>query len=222
MILPNRPFVREAPSREAKSVFIFCEGAKREYDYFSYFVELDSRINIEVYKLHPHEDNSPLGLLRIAEKCILRDTENPNPKYNFMKGDEVWIVLDIDKDTLSSREPQIEKVKWECDKRENWNLSRSNPCFEVWLYYHTNSEKPEILSEKGDDWKQLVDSVIPGGFNSKRHPLLIEQARNNAKKHFQFIDNLPALGATEVYCLADSILPLIRDKIRRELNRTGI
>jgi hypothetical protein len=53
MILTNRLFERVPPSREAKSIYIFCEGAKREYDYFEYFKQLDSRINIEVYKLDP-------------------------------------------------------------------------------------------------------------------------------------------------------------------------
>lgn len=96
---------------EAKSIYIFCEGARREFDYFEYFKELDSRINVEVYKLDPSEDNSPLGLLEIAEKCIILSAENPNPKYNFIEGDEVWIVLDIDKDKDGSREPQIEHIK---------------------------------------------------------------------------------------------------------------
>ena len=70
MILTNRLFKRKLPDREAKSIYIFCEGAKREYQYFDYFKELDSRINVEIYKLHPEEDNSPLGLLKIAQKCI--------------------------------------------------------------------------------------------------------------------------------------------------------
>ncbi len=39
-----------------------------------------------------------LGLLNIAKRCIIKSDENPNPKYNFIDGDEVWIVLDIDKD----------------------------------------------------------------------------------------------------------------------------
>lgn len=68
MILPRRSFERVPPGREARSVYIFGEGSRREFDYFNYFKELDSRIKIEVYKLHPHEDNSPLGLLKIAEK----------------------------------------------------------------------------------------------------------------------------------------------------------
>ena len=67
MLLRNRLFDREPPSREAKSIFIFCEGAKRERKYFQYFEEIDSRIRIEIYPLHSHEDNSPLGLLNIAK-----------------------------------------------------------------------------------------------------------------------------------------------------------
>lgn len=48
MILTNRLFERVAPNREAKSIYIFSEGAKREVQYFNYFKGLDSRINIEV------------------------------------------------------------------------------------------------------------------------------------------------------------------------------
>lgn len=117
MILPRRSFERVPPGREARSVYIFGEGSRREFDYFNYFKELDSRIKIEVYKLHPHEDNSPLGLLKIAEKCIIASDENPNPKYDFIEGDEVWIVLDIDKDRADSRKPQIAQVKLKCDER---------------------------------------------------------------------------------------------------------
>lgn len=222
MLLPNRPFERVAPSREARSIYIFCEGVRREFDYFNYFVELDSRINVEVYKLHPHDDNSPLGLLRIAEKSILGDENNPEPQYHFIEGDEVWIVLDIDSDRYKSRETQIERVRCECEKKVNWYLSRSNPCFEVWLYYHLHNEKPTELSEKGEYWKQLVDSMIPGGFDSRKHPLLIEQASKNAEKNFQLIENMPGLGCTEVYKLANSILPLVRDKLRRELKNYEI
>jgi len=114
MILPNRPYKREAPSKDAKSVFIFCEGKRREYQYFRYFRELDTRINIEVYELHEHEDNSPLGLFNIAKESIIKSDDNPDPKYNFIEGDEVWIVFDRDLDKLDSRAPQIAAVKESC------------------------------------------------------------------------------------------------------------
>ena len=222
MILPNRPFERVAPSREARTVYIFCEGTRREFDYFKYFVEFDSRIKVEVHKLDPHDNNSPLGLLKIAEKYIIGDDENSNPLYNFEDDDQVWIVLDVDNDIYNSREPQIEQVRCECLKRKNWFLTISNPCFEVWLYYHINAVKPVELSNRGDHWKQLVDSTIPGGFDSRKHPLLIETACENAKNNFLLKENMPDLGCTEVYNLANSILPLVGDKLRRELRKLGM
>ncbi len=218
MILTNRLFERVSPSREAKSIYIFSEGAKREYQYFEYFRELDSRINIEVYKLHPHEDNSPLGLLRIAEKCVLKTENNPNPKYNFIEGDEVWIVLDIDKDRDESRLPQIEDVQERCVELENWNLVRSNPCFEVWLYYHLHSKKPDIDDdEKCSEWKCFINSSIKGGFDSRKHPIFLETAAKNAKNNYWLENNNPDIGSTEVFYLADTIVPLLSSKIKKVL-----
>ena len=220
MILTNRLFERISPSREAKSIYIFCEGAKREFDYFKYFKELDSRINIEVYELHPHEDNSPLGLLRIAEKCILKSKENPNPKYNFIEGDEVWIVLDIDKDKHESREPQIQTVLERCNEINDWHLAQSNPCFEVWLYYHAHSERPIFdNSEKCVNWKQHVNNSIKGGFDSRRHPILIETASINAEKCFQLEEDKLNIGSTNVYDLANLIIPLVSSKLRKVLKQ---
>lgn len=219
MILTNRLFERTSANREAKSIYIFCEGAKREFQYFEYFREIDSRINIEIYKLHPHEDNSPLGLLNIAEKCIISTDALSSPKYNFIEGDEVWIVLDIDKDRDDSRESQIKIVTQKCNEQNGWFIAKSNPCFEVWLYYHTHQEKPNFeKSEVCSEWKQLVNRNISGGFDSRRHPIYIENAAVNASTSFEIIDDIPNLGSTEVYNLANSIIPLIKTKLDKVLN----
>lgn len=218
MILTNRLFVREAPSREAKSIYIFCEGKEREFDYFKYFREMDSRIKIEIYKLHPHEDNSPTGLLSIAEECIVKTTENPNPKYNFIDGDEVWIVLDVDKDKDESRAPKIEIVKEMCESTKNWYLAQSNPCFEVWLYYHFHVNKPIFTnSEKCSLWKRLVNKSINGGFDSRKHPIYIETASKNAESNFKTSENKQDIGSTNVYDLANSIIPLVNSKLKKVL-----
>lgn len=218
MILTNRRFEREAPIREAKSVYIFCEGVKREYQYFEYFKELDSRINVEIYKLAPHEDNSPLGLLSIAKKCILATPENPNPKYAFQENDEVWLVLDTDPDKKDSRASQIKTIKEDINNLTAWNLAQSNPCFEVWLYYHLNSETPDFKSiSYCKNWKTIVDQSIKGGFDSRKHPIFIETAQNNSEKNFSVIDNKLKVGSTEVFMLSKSILPIIKLKIDKVL-----
>lgn len=222
MILTNRLFERVPPSRDARSIFIFSEGAVREFNYFQFFVELDSRINIEVYKLKKHEDNSPLGLLKIAENCILKTIENPNPKYNFIEGDQVWIVLDTDKDKADSRTPQLKQIKSLIKQRESWFLSVSNPCFEVWLYYHFFTENPEIIHpEKCSNWKSFLNDSLRGGFDSRKHPIYIEKASSNSKLTFKIVDGLPSEGCTDVYHLADSIIPLLKEKLDKIIRRVN-
>lgn len=219
MILTNRIFTREAPIREAKSIYIFCEGAKREYQYFEYFKKMDSRINVEIYKLHPHEDNSPLGLLSIAKKCIISSEENPKPKYSFQQNDEVWIVLDTDKDRDESREPQIETISDEIKEFDGWYLAQSNPCFEVWLYYHLHKENPEFDNNQYCvNWKKIVNDSIKGGFDSRRHPIYIESATKNAENSFETTNSKLGIGSTEVFKLSKSILPLIATKLKKALN----
>lgn len=220
MIRTKRLFTREEPSREAKSIFIFCEGLKREYEYFKYFKEMDSRINIEIYKLHPSENNSPSGLLDIAKKCILVTGENPTPKYDFVKNDEVWIVIDTDKDKLDSRKPQILKIYEYCKSNSDWHVAHSNPCFEVWLYYHFYFEIPELKSnEKCSSWKSLVNSSINGGFNPTNHPIYIQTAEKNSEKNYSLsLGEEPMVGNTNVFKLAKSIISLVKPKLDNVLN----
>lgn len=216
MILTNRLFNRNPPSREAKSIYIFCEGADREYRYFEYFREMDSRINIEIYKLHPHEDNSPQGLYKIALNSIVESDVNPNPKYAFQENDEVWIVLDTDKDKDDSRKAQIESIRNRIIDKEDWSLVESNPCFEVWLYYHYNTTPEQFDGiEKCKNWKSYVDANIKGGFDPRKHPIYIERATINAENNFKIDENNKlSIGATEVFKLSKSILSIVKNKIR--------
>lgn len=219
MILTNRKFVREAPDRVAKSIYIFCEGAKREYQYFMYFKEMDSRINVEVHKINHDDDNSPLGLLNIAKDSILVSKTNPNPKYSFVEKDEVWIVLDTDKDKDESRKPQISTLYSECAKNNNWFVVQSNPCFEVWLYNHILADNPEFENnEYCTNWKDLVNASVKGGFDSRRHPIYIQEASKNSEANYEEDqDNNPLVGCTQVFRLSKSILPLVEEKINNVL-----
>lgn len=218
MLLTNRLFTREPPSREAKSIYIFCEGAKREYQYFKYFVEMDSRINVEPYKLHPHENNSPLGLLNIAKTCIILSEENPNPKYKFQENDEVWIVIDVDKDKEESRKPQIEELRTYCKENKDWFVVQSNPCFEVWLHYHHFNVRQEFdEDDKCVNWKDFVNSSFQGGFDSRRHPIYIQQAVENSKNNFKINNDEPQKGCTELFKLGESMLSILGEKISKVL-----
>ncbi len=215
MLLKDRAYEREEPSREAKSIYIFCEGVKREKQYFNYFEGIDSRIRVKVYPLDPHEDNSPLGLLKIAKECIVEDENNPYPKYSLLENDEVWIILDTDQDKVDSRKSQIDQIRTECNQTADWFLAQSNPCFEVWLYYHFLEDKPTMAAiEICANWKKLVNASISGGFNSRRHPIYLENAIVNAENNFESHgDGSPVVGCTDVSNLAKSIFSLVKEKI---------
>lgn len=218
MLLRKRLFEREPPNREAKSIYIFCEGAKREYQYFRYFREMDSRINIQVYRLNDQEDNSPRGLFEIAQKSIIVSEANPDTKYTFQPNDEVWIVLDVDKDQADSRKPQIEIIKDFCKNQKDWNMAQSNPCFEVWLYYHLFGEQIEFEgNDKCISWKRLVNEKIPGGFSSQKHPIFIGTAIVNAKDNYKEQDSEPQIGSSSVYLLGEQMLNILKVKIDKAL-----
>lgn len=218
MILKDRLFERAKPTREAKSIYVFCEGAKREYQYFKYFQMIDSRINIEPYKLHKHEDNSPKGMRDIAIQCIDGDVKNDQkPKFSFIDGDEVWIVIDTDPDRSNSRKSQIAEIAVECNERNDWFLAQSNPCFEVWLYYHFYAIKPQFEGiELCTYWKRHVNESIKGGFNAKRHPLYVEDAIRNARTIFESDDDgFPCVGSTNLFKLFEGIFNLLKNKLNQ-------
>jgi hypothetical protein len=217
MILTNRLFERQAPSREAKSLYIFCEGAKREYQYFEYFREIDSRIKVEVNKLNPDENNSPKGLYDLA----VRSFSGNKPKFTLQENDEVWIVIDTDLDKSNSREEQIRQIKEVCQSKDNWFVVESNPCFEVWLYFHQNEKIEEFESDDiCKSWKQKVNESYDGGFDSRQHPIFIEEAIQNAERNFDSDkNNRPLKGSTEVYLLAKSMFAVIKNKIRAVKNK---
>ncbi len=210
----NRSFTRREPTRDARSLYIFCEGKKREYQYFKYFRGLDSRINVEVYPLEGHEDNSPTGLLKLATRCFHSSEDNPYPKYELLKGDEVWFVVDTDR-----WGEKITQLRNNCSQ-QGWHLVQSNPCFEVWLYYHLYDEPANFhLNEVCSTWKEYLSSNIEGGFNSRKHTILVGSAIENARVNYLVDGDAPAVGSSSVYKLADVIYSFCKDKIEKVRHR---
>jgi hypothetical protein len=224
LVARNRAFTKE-PSRvgQAKSFYIFCEGVKRERQYFRYFKELDSRVNVEVYPLNSKEDNSPSGLLEIAYRCMF-GTETDAPKYEYLEGDEVWLVFDTDPDKFNSRKPQVVAIRNFCKlvAKQRWFAAESNPCFEAWLYFHKEAQLIDFENqEQCSSWKMQLAQRM-GGFNSQKHPIFIQTALINAKSNFNKKSNTPTTGSTEVYQLAEHLLFILRKKIALALKRMNV
>lgn len=200
MILKNRAYERKEPTKDAKIIIVYCEGKRREYNYFEYFREISTKLNIEPVELEHDEDNSPVGLLNKA----INDIESDNPKYNLEESDEVWFVIDTDKWGV-----KIEELRRGCEDKNNWFVAQSNPCFELWLYFHMHKNIPDFEGkENSSNWKRYVNSnTFPGGFDSRKHPIFINDAIKNSKEIF--CGDINKFGMTEVFLLAESFFPFV-------------
>ena len=200
-------YEKKAPFRDAFFLIIICEGKNREPQYFHFFNGLSSRV--KVIPIVSETGSSPRWLIEKAGAV------EPELEINADK-DRIWFVIDTDR-----WRNQLLEIRKECDKHHHWNVAQSNPCFEVWLYFHAKSNLPELIDiTQCNRWKPHLPKVIKGGFNSDFHPASIEIAIENARKAFTFTGYFPDPGCTEVWKLAEELLAFIKkdlDKLKGKL-----
>ncbi|KAA6327442.1 hypothetical protein EZS27_023566 [termite gut metagenome] len=91
----NKIYERLDPFKDAKKIYIFCEGEKTEVSYFNFFQGLASNIDIvSVPNINGKSD--PEKLIENAERYFYEDKNNNiKPKFTFFveQKDEVWFVI---------------------------------------------------------------------------------------------------------------------------------
>jgi len=192
----NRAYKKGEPFRDASLFVIICEGEKREKIYFETIANNSQRIKVEILESKDGK-SAPKYLLETATLYI--------EQFGLDKDDSLWFVLDIDKWTRES----IDIIASECTNKHNWNLSISNPCFEVWLYLHVS----DISKSKSKTCKELkteLHKLVKGGYNAKSFIQNLQIAIERAI----LIDNHPDFYysdfmTTKVYKL---VIDLIRYK----------
>lgn len=209
----SRHYERQEPLRDSRKIYIYCEGNKREFDYFRFFCGLSSNVNIIPI---PSKDGKtdPEKLMEAAqEEFGINSDVSPKYTLDVSQHDNVWFVIDTD--LWGSK---ITDLRNFCKSQnagldnETWYVSQSNPSFEIWLYYHKFSEKPVKNDvDKYSSIKEFVDAQIPGGFDSRKHPAMIEVAIQNAKATYEEENQVLKLYSTEVFKLGQVILPFVKD-----------
>lgn len=212
LVRPRR-YERLEPSRDSRKIYIYCEGNRREFDYFKFFCGLSSNVNIIPIPSKKGKTD-PNKLMEAAKEDFAID-DNMNPKYSLdvNQNDNVWFVIDTDE--WGSKISELRNFcksqnhKTGCD---TWFVSQSNPCFEIWLYYHEFDKKPVDENVKRySSMKNFVDNMIPGGFDSRKHPAKIDSAINNASANYEECNDAPVLYSTEVFKLGKVIYPFVKD-----------
>lgn len=224
MITRRKDYSKQLPSKDARKMYLFCEGAGTEQDYFTFFKELSS--NLEIITIPPESGTDPLKLMELAKSKLIE--EDSRYIMDYRASDSVWFVIDTD---TWEKEGKITPLREFCATNNNmfpekytevkpysaWNVVQSNPCFEIWLYYHFFSDTPNLEEiAKHPSFKAFVGSVISGGFDFQNDPVRVVSAVKNAKATIKRNEEGKLeLFSTEVYELAEVIIPFARQHLDR-------
>lgn len=195
----NRGYKKGEPYRDARMIVIACEGM-REKAYFQMLIGQSQRLNVEMLAPEGAEEgfSHPSQVIARAELFI--------EEYG-LKGedDSVWLIMDVDR----WKEHLLYEIIKTCENREKWNITISNPCFEVWLYFHLDiNERLETTICK--EIKNLLHEKVIGGYKVEVFTKKAFEAAQKAKDFDNYItDNFPKVGISKIYNLVKYLEPFI-------------
>lgn len=200
----KRGYVREIPSDELKRDYrlfaIACEGSKREKEYFQQLEGISSRVVVEYIEDQEYEKDPPSSPQHVLRRAIEYAESNA-----LNDEDSVWLVMDVDR----WGDKALNEVNEECKQRHNWHTVISNPCFEIWLLYHTNDDISKLNIGTSKDCKTTLDAQTPKGYDPKRYIVLIKDALRNAKNADQSKGWYPKPGNTKMHALIEALMKFI-------------
>jgi hypothetical protein len=228
MIQRRKEYGKREPSRDAHKIYIVCEGKGTEPAYFSFFEGLSS--NLQVITIPPDEGTDPLKLMERAEHILIG--EDRIYALDYKHGDTVWFVIDTDswekegkitplRVFCSQQNEAIPQILDEVKSYNAWNVAQSNPCFEIWLYYHfyENKPAPDEVS-KYASFKEFVNNSIAGGFNFEKDPVRLETAIVNAGNNKESsVEGFPLVYSTDVDLLGKEIIGFVKSEIVKLVNK---
>lgn len=221
-------YVKKGPSRDSRKIYVICEGSRDEVLYFGFFQNMSS--NLQVIPIPSENGSDPLKLMKLAEERFCSDSSEFELDYS--QGDMVWFVIDTDswqkegkikplRDFCLRKNEEISKKGRSQKSYEVWNVVQSNPCFEIWLYYHVFAKRPNRKAvDKCASFKEFVSLSIKGGFNYQLHPIYLKDAIGNSRQNFKTDkEGGPDLYSTELHLLGDFIFGFVKTELAKLRNK---
>ena len=106
----------------------------------------------------------------------------------------------------------LKEVHDECQQHTNWHTVISNPCFEIWLLYHTAKDLSSINTTTSQDCKTSLDSQSSRGYDPERYIVLIKDAMKNAKVADNSSGWYPQPNNTKMYELVEALMKFVSIK----------
>ncbi len=211
MMRKKRGYKREVELvRDYKLFAIACEGGKREPEYFKIFRFVSNRIAVDVIDdIVSEEESLCINPCKSAPKWVLDRAIKYIEKEGLSDEDDLWFVMDIDRWS----EEQIRVIASYCEKYSNWHIVLSNPCFEVWLYFHKKSNIETSSSNSCNEFKYEISTLENGGYHPLKFIPNFIDAINNAKAADSNKDHfLPNIKVSKVYQLGEAMINVITKK----------
>lgn len=209
-------YQKEMPTIDVSRFFVVSGGTKRERDYFEQF-KSSKRLSI-IFVSQKGQGLKPEDMVREAMSSIEDESfcDYYGTIHTYLDGDKIFLIQDVDHFGKELKEFYLRD-----NSQEPYKWIISNPCLEIWLYYHFNGDVTcfqkciEMIPKDRSGWlKREVDNVVKGGINPKNVIDKTQSAINNAKKHIAFDkDGYPELFMTEMYIVAEEISSTIKDEL---------
>lgn len=209
--IPLESYQKTGKEKLPKTFFIIISGGeKREKDYFKIFKNHDKFNRIRLDFVSDPFKLSPDGMYELAEykknQYLSSWNEDDEP-------DKIYLVSDVDH-FMS----ELIRIKPKCEK-EDFKLIISNSCFEVWLYYACldvipNFPMPDDPLRISAKFKGWLNDAIPGGAKPNKAIFNIYDNIKNARKNYaEDTNGIPSLFSTNMFLLAEDLLPLIEPEL---------
>jgi len=201
-----RGYTREVTQEKLRDYSLFaiaCEGTVTEPGYFRPFDGID-RIKVDIIEPDAEETDGGSSPRKVLERVQAYIDEN---QLSAEDGDTLWCVIDVDR----WPQEQIEELHNFCEQKANWNLVISNPCIEIWLLYHTQTDLSGLGIKTSKDAKQVLDRVAKY-YYVKYLPLMPEAIKNAKAADTNPEGYMPEPLQTKVYQLAEALYDRIKKK----------
>lgn len=178
----KRDFKRPSFKREMNNLLVIAtEGQCTEKEYFEGVVSIKNHSNSKIYVEvldRLNTNSSPSSVLRMLDEF--------NREFLLRDGDELWMVIDRDKQSWEIAE--ISKVA-SLVSQKKYNLAMSNPAFELWLLLHVK----DIGEYSKDEIEKLYENKKNGTTRTKLEKELITICGSYNKKSPNLKHYLPHL-----------------------------
>jgi len=193
-----RGYTREVTQDKVRDYSLFaiaCEGTVTEPGYFRPFDGIN-RIKVDIIEdeTDGNGNSSPRNVLKRVIDYI------DEHQLSAEDGDSLWCVIDVDR----WPQEQIEELHTFCEQKANWHLVMSNPCIEIWLLYHTQTDLSLLGIKTARDAKRVLDEKAKY-YYVKYLPLLPEAVKNAKAADSNPESYMPEPLETKVYKLGQAL-----------------